>query len=270
MIKRISRHVFLLAVGFILAFPFLWTISTSFKPSGEVYSLSLIPSYITFQNYLMAFDLGMFGRWILNSTVVAVWTTTFTVFFGALIGYILAKFEFPGQRIIFFMILATVMIPTEMKVIPWFIGASKIGITNTYLGLAFPGLITPLSVFLMKQFMESVPDDLIDSARIDGLGEFQIFLRVALPLNKPALSAVAIFNFVGNWNVFFWPLIITQSRNMFTLPVGLSSFSSQAVNQFSQWGAIMAGVSIATIPVLIMYLIFQRQIIEGVALTGMK
>lgn len=268
--RKPFTHLMLLVIGVTLCFPAIWMFSTSFKPVSEVYTLSPIPSHFTLENYLKAFELGKFGRWFMNSAIVAIWTTVTTVFIGALIGYIIAKFDLYGGNVIFFMILATIMIPTEMKVIPWFIGASKLGVVNSYLGIAFPGLITPFSVFLMKKFMESIPDSLIDAARIDGMGEFAIFLKIALPLVKPALGALAIFNFVGNWNAFFWPLIIAQTREMFTLPVGLSSFSSEASSQFSQWGAVMAGISIAIIPLLIVFLIFQKRIIEGVALTGLK
>jgi multiple sugar transport system permease protein len=159
------------------------------------------------------------------------------------------------------------MIPTEMLVIPWFIMSNKLGWMDTYWGIVFPGMMSGFGTFLMRQFFDSVPDDLLDAGRIDGLNEFSIFNLIALPLVKAALAALAIFTFVGNWNAFLWPLIVSNDIDMYTLPVGLSFFSGEFQ---TEWEMVMTGASVATIPVLIIYLIFQKQIINGIALTGVK
>ena len=169
--------------------------------------------------------------------------------------------------IVFVAILSTLMIPTEMLVIPWYLMSQSFGWLDSYWGIMFPGIMTGFGTFLMKQFFESVPDDFLDAARIDGLNEFQIWWEVAMPLVTPALSALAIFVFLGNWTAFLWPLIVTNSTELYTIPVGLASFS---VETDVQWELIMTGSSLATIPTLIVFLLFQRYIIRGVMLTGLK
>ncbi len=189
------------------------------------------------------------------------------LFFDALIGYTLAKFEFRGRNLVFIAILTTLMIPTEMLVVPWYVMAKNFGWLNSYWGIMFPGLMTGFGVFLMRQFFMGVPDEYIQAARIDGLGEFAIFWQVALPLVTPALSALAIFTFLGNWTAFLWPLIVTSDRGLYTLPVGLASFSGE---NLTQWELVMAGATIATLPTLIVFIVFQRYIIRGVVLAGLK
>ncbi len=160
------------------------------------------------------------------------------------------------------------MVPTEMLIIPWYIMSVDYHWTDTFWGIMFPGVMSAFGVFLMRQFMQGVPDELLDAGRIDGLGEFGLFWRVAMPLVRPALAALCILTFLGNWNAFLWPLIVIQDPLMRTLPVGLSQFSYGEAG--SRWELIMTGASIATVPVLIVFAIFQRQIIRGVALTGLK
>jgi multiple sugar transport system permease protein len=255
--------------GVVMVFPFVWMLLTSFKDYYEIIDTTapLWPREPTLANYRKVLTTAMFGRWFLNSLVVASLETTSVAFLSALTGYTLAKFRFPGRDVIFIVILSTLMIPTEMLVIPWYLMASKVGLIDTYWGIWFPSIVTGFGVFLMRQFMQSVPNDLIDAGRIDGMGEFGIFLRVALPLVKSAVAALAIFTFIGNWGAFLWPLIIVESTDMRTLPLGLAFFSGEAG---TQWDLIMTGASIATVPVLVIFVIFQKHIIKGVALTGMK
>jgi multiple sugar transport system permease protein len=169
--------------------------------------------------------------------------------------------------IVFVAILSTLMIPTEMLVIPWYLMSKTFGWLDSYWGIMFPGVMTAFGTFLMKQFFESVPDDFLEAARIDGLNEFQIWWSVAMPMVTPALSALAIFVFLGNWTAFIWPLIVTNSQELYTLPVGLTTFS---VEQTVEWEMVMTGAAVATIPTLIVFLIFQRYIIRGVAMAGLK
>src|SRR6266496_3631583 len=266
--SNVVLYVVLLAVGALMIFPFLWMISTSFKPASDVYTLSLIPTNPTLDNYRTALTRFPFARWFWNSLVVAIGTTTSVAFFDSLAGYTLAKFEFPLKNVIFVAILSTLMVPTEMLIIPWYMMSVDYGWTDSYWGIMFPGIISAFGVFLMRQFMDGIPDELLDAGRIDGVSEFGMFWRIALPLVMPALAALCILTFLGNWNAFLWPLIVTQDPLMRTLPVGLAQFSYGEAG--SRWELIMTGASIATIPVLIVFAIFQRQIIRGITLTGLK
>lgn len=260
-------YLILLLCGGLTIFPFLWMVATAFKPAPEIYSLSLIPQEPTLENFRKLFDQAPFVRWFLNSTVVAGATTLSVAFFDSLVGYVLAKVPFRGRTVLFFLILSSIMVPTEMLIIPWYVGASKLGLVDTYLGVMFPGVITAFGIFLMKQFMEGIPNDLLDAGRIDGLGEFGIFWHIALPSVRPTLAALCIFTFLGNWNAFLWPVIVIESPEMRTLPVGLSFFS---YDNFNQYELVMAGAAVAVLPVLVVFAIFQKQIIKGITLTGIK
>jgi len=261
------RWALLFLGGIAMVMPLAYMISTSLKWPHEVYNLQLIPNEPTIENYTFVLEDGRFYWWFLNSVIIATVTTICNVLFDSLVGYTLCKFKFPGRYIIFIAILSTLMIPTEMLVIPWYLMSQQFGWLDTYWGIMFPGLMTAFGTFLMKQFFETVPDDFIEAARIDGLNELQIWWTVAMPLVKPALAALAIFVFLGNWTAFIWPLIVTNSVEMYTLPVGLSSFGDEAD---VQWELIMTGAAISTIPTLIVFLIFQRFIIRGVVMAGLK
>ncbi|MBV7338518.1 carbohydrate ABC transporter permease [Chloroflexi bacterium TSY] len=250
--------------------PFIWMLLTSLKPAPELVDFAFLPANPTFENYLSVLQTGDFARWYLNSLIIACFTTLCVAIFDSLVGYTLNKFTFPGKNLIFLGILGTLMIPTEMLIIPWYTMSVSmnwhIGLAQ-YWGLAFPGVITATGIFLMRQFFDGVPNDLLDAARIDGMNELGIWWRVAMPLVKPAVAALCIFNFIGNWNAYLWPLIIASSRQYYTLPVGLNFFQGEAL---SDWELIMTGASLATIPLILVFLIFQQQIIKGIALTGLK
>lgn len=208
-------------------------------------------------------------RWYWNSFVVAVVVTVSNIIFCSLIGYTLAKFRFRGARAIFILILSTMMIPTEMLVIPWYVLSSDLHWIDSYWGLMFPGMMEAFGIFLMRQFMSDVPDDILDAARIDGMGEFKIWARVAMPQVKPAISALGIITFLGNWNAYLWPVIVTSSEKMRTLPVGIAMYGTSDAGGI-QWNTIMAMSTLTVIPMIIVFLFFQRQIVEGIALSGTK
>jgi multiple sugar transport system permease protein len=264
---RIITWTLLFIGGVIMVTPLLFMLSTSLKDASQVYDLRIIPAAPTLDNYWEILSDGRFTRWFINSMVVAIIVTLSNVFFDSLVGYTLAKFRFRGRYIVFIAILSTLMIPTEMLVLPWYLMSSQLGWLDSYWGIMFPGMMTAFGTFLMKQFFEGVPDDFLEAARIDGLNEFTIWWKIAMPLVTPALSALAIFTFLGNWTAFFWPLIVTTSADLYTLPVGLSSF---AVEQSIQWEKIMTGASIATLPTLLIFLFLQRYIVRGVMLAGLK
>lgn len=264
---RVVAWTLLLIGGLIMITPLFYMFSTSLKSSAQVYDLQLIPRNPTLDNYVAALADGRFMRWMLNSMIIAVTVTVSNIFFDSLVGYTLAKFRFRGRYFIFLAILSTLMIPTEMLVIPWYLMSSKLGWLDSYWGIMFPGMMTAFGTFLMKQFFEGVPDDFLEAARIDGLNEFTIWWKVAMPLVTPAISALAIFTFLGNWTAFFWPLIVTTSNELYTIPVGISSFSDA---QDTRWEMIMTGAALATIPTLLVFLVLQRFIVRGVMLAGLK
>ena len=261
------RWLILFLGGIAMVMPIVYMLSTSMKWPHEIYDVTLIPNEPHFENYAYVLEDGRFYGWFLNSLIIAIITTVSAVLFDSLIGYTLCKFRFPGRYIVFIAILSTLMIPTEMLVIPWYLMSQQFGWLDTYWGIMFPGLMTAFGTFLMKQFFETVPDDFIEAARIDGLNELQIWWTVAMPLVKPALAALAIFVFLGNWTAFIWPLIVTNSWEMYTLPVGLSTFADEAD---VQWELVMTGAACSTFPTLIVFLMFYRFIFLVVLLAGLK
>lgn len=263
-------YVLLTLGAIVMVTPFFWMLLTSLKPAQELLRFSFLPQNPSLENYDLVLRTSSFPRWYINSVAVATFSTFCVAFFDSLVGYTLNKYEFPGKNVIFLGILATLMIPTEMLIIPWFTMSVEFGWNQglwQYWGIAFPGVITATGIFLMRQFFDGVPNELLDAARIDGMGEFRIWLRIAMPLVKPAIAALCIFNFIGNWNAYIWPLIIASGRDFYTLPVGLNFFRGEAT---TEWEKIMTGASLATVPLLIVFLMFQRQIIKGIALTGLK
>jgi multiple sugar transport system permease protein len=264
---RILAWLLLFGGGLLMVTPLAFMFATSLKDSSEIYDLAFFPAHPTFDNYVTVLSDGRFLRWFANSFGIATAVTLSNVFFDSLVGYTLAKFQFRGRYLVFIAILSTLMIPTEMLVIPWYVMAKNFGWLDSYWGIMFPGLMTAFGTFLMKQFFETVPNDFLEAARIDGLNEFAIFWRIALPLVTPALSALAIFTFLSNWTAFIWPLIVTTSKELYTLPVGLTSF---AVESQVQWELIMTGAALATLPTLTVFLLLQRYIVRGVVLAGLK
>jgi multiple sugar transport system permease protein len=266
-LARWALMLILLIGGIGMVFPFVWMVTSSLKLPADIYSLSLIPPKPTLDNYRTVLEETKYIRWFVNSLVIALITTASVAFFASVAGYALAKFKFPGQTAIFILILSTLMVPTEMLVIPWYMMSIELHWTDSYQGIMFPGLISAFGVFLMRQFFTGVPNDLIDAGRLDGFSEFRIFWKIAVPQVKPAIAALCIFTFLGNWNAYIWPLIVTRSEEMRTLPVGIAFFSTESGSAFH---LIMAAAALATIPVLVVFLIFQRQIIKGIVLTGLK
>jgi multiple sugar transport system permease protein len=264
---RVIAWTLLFIGGLLMITPLLYMFSTSLKSSAQIYDMRLIPLRPTLANYVDALSDGSFMHWFVNSTIIATLVTCSNVFFDSLVGYTLAKFRFRGRQVVFLAILSTLMIPTEMLVIPWYLMSSQLHWLDSYWGIMFPGMMTAFGTFLMKQFFEGVPDDFLEAARIDGLNEFTIWWKVAMPLVTPAIAALAIFTFLGNWTAFFWPLIVTTSADLFTLPVGLSSY---AVQESTAWEKVMTGAALATIPTLLVFLVLQRFIVRGVMLAGLK
>jgi multiple sugar transport system permease protein len=262
-------YVVLTGLSFVTVFPFLWMVMSSLKDATQIFHLDFFPTHPTLDNYahLLLSRRSPFPRWFANSVIVAAVTTTSVLFFDSLLGYTLSKFDFPGKRVVFVLIVSTLMIPTEMLVIPWYTISVKLRWVDTYWGIMFPGMMSAFGVFLMRQFAAALPDELIAAARIDGLGEFRILITIAMPLLASAMATLAIFNFIGNWNAFIWPLIVASKPATFTLPVGLANFSGEAG---SDWQLIMTGATISMVPLILVFLVFQRRIIRGIAMSGLR
>jgi multiple sugar transport system permease protein len=257
----------LLLTGLLVVFPFFWMLSTSFKSGIGVYTLSLVPKSPSWNSYRQMMERSNFPRWFGNSFLIASIQTISVLIFDPLVGYAFSKYRFRGKNLIFIIILSTMMIPTEMLIIPWYQMVNSFGWNNTYWALLFPGLVTAFGIFLARQFFNGVPNELLEAARIDGMSELRIYITIALPLITSALSALGIFTFLNSWNAFLWPVIAVDGYDKFTIPVGLAMFSDEAR---IEWGVIMAAASVATIPVFIVFIIFQRKIVEGVQLSGIK
>lgn len=259
-----------LSVGsIIMLFPFLWMVATSFKIPSQIisYPPTLIPDPPTLQYYTRIFTELNFGFFFLNSTYIATVTTLFVVFTSSFVGYVFAKFEFPGRNILFLVILATMMIPFPILIIPLYLIMIRLGWVDSHLALIVPWLFSAFGIFLMRQFIFGIPNELRESAIIDGCSEFRVFWSVILPQCKSALVTLGIFNFMWNWESFVWPLIVLQSEMKFTLPVGLIMFSHQ---WWTNYGLVMAGATASVVPVLTVFLFFQRYFIQGIVLTGIK
>ena len=265
---QMIQYILLSIGGFAMIFPYLWMVSTSFKARGTWYNISLIPEKFSFEHYDRLLSTSLLPRWYLNTVVVATVGTISVVFFSSLAGYVFAKYQFRGREFMFVMILATIMIPSEIMIIPWYVGVAKIGWIDSVPGILMPGMLSAFGVFVMRQFIANIPDELLDAGRIDGVSEFGLFWRICLPLAQPAVAVVAIFTFLGHWNDFLWPLIVINSNNMQTLQVGLSRLSSLETG--SDWGGTMSGAALASIPMLIVFLFFQKQIVSGMTLSGLK
>jgi multiple sugar transport system permease protein len=250
--------------------PFLWMALSSFKPEAEIRATppTWWPRTWTFTNYDSLFSRLDFPVYFTNSVVVAVLVTLGNLLFCSLLGYALAKLDFPGRKALFLVVLGMLMVPGMVLFVPQFVLVSNMGLANTYAGLVLPFLAGPFGVFLMRQFLLSIPDDLLEAARVDGAGEWRIFWRVVLPLCRPALATLGILTFLTSWNNFLWPLVVATTADKYTLPVALALFSIG--QNRTDFGLLLAGAVVVILPVLIVFLVLQRHFMRGIATTGLK
>ncbi|HEX2051868.1 MAG TPA: carbohydrate ABC transporter permease [Actinomycetota bacterium] len=281
---RVLRYAVLTALAIIFVAPFAYMVTSAFQPLDQMfkYPPQWIPTNPTLENFtgFLTSDRPI-GRWVFNSLFVTVTVTAAQLFFSSLVAYTFAKRTFPGRDFIFFLGLATMMLPAEVLLIPQYLilksmplfggndasGVGGHGMLDSYWGLILPHLMSPFGIFLLRQYMMSIPDQLIDAARIDGAGHFKIYWKIVLPLSKPALAALAIFTFQFFWEDLYGPLIIISSPELYTLPLGLALF---VVQNRTLWHLVMAGSVLATIPVVILFFVFQKQFVRGISLSGMK
>ncbi len=261
--------LFLLALAFFYPFPLATTTSLKSLPDIAANPAQLIPEQWVLEGYLRMQNFNV-QRWMFNSAFVAIAVTAGNLLFASMAGYALARIPFPGSNVLFVGILGTMMIPGIVLLIPRFIIFRLLNLIDSYGGLILPVLVLPFSVFLMKQFFESIPGELEEASRIDGASRFDMFFRVVLPLARPALIALTILTFQANWNEFMTPLIVVNSNtNLVTLPLGLALLRG-GIGESLQWNAMLAGAMLTTLPMAIIFFIFQRYFIEGVSYSGLK
>jgi ABC-type glycerol-3-phosphate transport system permease component len=266
-------YLFLLLGAVVTLFPYFWMLSGSFKTATELFNYppAIFPSTLRWDNYAQLFTQWQFGYWFSNSVIVTVSQVVLSTFLAGMGGFGFAKYEFKGRGALFILLLASMMIPFWIYVVPLYVMMVQIGWLNTDVALVVPWIGSAFSIFLCRQYMLTIPSELLDAARIDGASETRIMLQIALPLARPALGAVAIVVFLSAWNAFFWPLVILNSAKSYTLPVGLALLSSVNgdIGQHA-WGALMAGSFLASVPIVIMFLLMQRQFVSGMVTGAVK
>jgi multiple sugar transport system permease protein len=262
-----------MAVAVLWALPFVWMVSTSVKYPGDVMTTDIewLPHRITFENYIKVFEYPIV-RWAINSIVQATVATFLCVLFGAMAGYALARMRFPGRDTLFYIFLASLMIPTEVSVIPLLLGFVKVGWASTYQALILPSIGNVFAVYIFRQFFLSFPKEIEESARIDGAGQFSLFFRIALPLARAPAIAASVIVFTLNWNNFLWPLLIVFDDSMKTLPVGVAAFTPVvgARTQIEGYSVAMAAVTVLSVPSLLLFCFLQRYFIQGISQGSVK
>ena len=268
-LQSVLVHLALAAAGVVVAIPLYWTAISSLSTNAAIFATPIrwFPDSPHWENFAQALEAAPFGRYFLNSAVVGVAVTCATLATSALAGYGFAKFRFPGRRPLFAVVLIALMVPFQAIMIPLFVLTRQLGWLNSYAGLIVPGAVSGFGIFLMRQFMGKLPDALLEAARLDGCSEIQVFLRIVLPLSRSALAALAVLTFLASWNNFLWPLIVAQSPEVMTVPLGIVQFRGSYATNYIQ---ILAVSLVAAAPVIVLYLLMQRQIIETFASSGVK
>lgn len=271
---RLSRSLLTLvylALSFAMLLPFIWMVSTAFKPDDQVLTVipQLIPKKFTIQAFVLAWTNVDFPHLYANSLIIAVISTIATLAVCSTAGFAFAKYQFRLKEICFVLILCTMMIPFQVTMIPLYLIVSKLHWQNTYQGVLFPQLASAFGVFLMRQFMETVPTELMEAARIDGASEFKIFRRIMLPLIKPVIATLGLFTFMWSWDSFLWPLIVIDSAAKRTVPLGIAMVTQMA-GQRVLYNQLMAISIFGMVPVLIVFMLLQRHFVQGVVMSGLK
>lgn len=266
----IAGHATLALVGAAVAIPYAWMVLLSFKPTAELFSPAtwFNLSNLTLEGYRQVFERAPFGRWALNSLVVASSLAAGQVLTSLLAAYAFARFEFRGRETCFWLVLLTMMVPPQTLMVPSYVIVHQLGWVNTFAGLVIPHLAWGFGIFMLRQFFLGVPRELTDAAALDGCGSLRTLWHVHVPLARSALAALTIIAFVTGWNEYYWPLIVVNSEEMRTLPIGIPRFTGADLDV--QWQATMAAATMATLPVLALYIVAQKQFREGISRTGLK
>jgi alpha-1,4-digalacturonate transport system permease protein len=270
-LKGANLFVWLVLVvgALVVAFPLYWMFATAIRPKKEIFSggLDLVPSTFVWSNFSDAWNKLPWDQFYINSIAIVAIAVPVTVFINLLAGYTFAKYKFPGRDILFLLMISTLMIPIQVIMVPEFLIVAKLGWVNTWWGVLVPRAAEAFGLFMVRQFMVSIPDELIEAARLDGAGEFTIFRRVVLPLSWPVIAVLSIFTFMWRWNDFAWPLVVLQEQSAYTVPLGLSLMQGQ---YFTDWTGLMSMSLLSIIPMMLVFIFFQRYFIQGIASTGLK
>jgi len=270
-LKGANLFVWLVLVvgALVVAFPLYWMFATAVRPKKEIFSggFDLVPSTFVWSNFSDAWNKLPWDQFYINSIAIAAIAVPITVFINLLAGYTFAKYKFPGRDILFLLMISTLMIPIQVIMVPEFLIVAKLGWVNTWWGVLVPRAAEAFGLFMVRQFMVSIPDELIEAARLDGAGEFTIFRRVVLPLSWPVIAVLSIFTFMWRWNDFAWPLVVLQEQSAYTVPLGLSLMQGQ---YFTDWTGLMSMSLLSIIPMMLVFVFFQRYFIQGIASTGLK
>lgn len=262
-------YIILTAAAIALIFPFLWMVSGAFKDALEVVKMppQLMPSKFDFRNFIEIKKYFPIDRFFLNSVAAATATTVLQLLFCAMAAFVFAKFKFRGREALFMLYLVTLMIPRQVTLVPLFVVFSKLKLTDSFLGLILPDIFSAFGTFLLRQHMLTIPDSFLEAAYMDGASHLKVFTKIILPLSKPVLATLAIFAFMYSWNNYLWPLIIINSKELMTLPLGLSKLTGRWA---TEWNILMAGNTISFIPIFIVYVFAQKYFIKGLTLGGNK
>ena len=268
-LRKVGVYALLVLLSAIALFPILWIALSSFKPGSELfrYPPTLLPEHFTLGNYIQAFEKANFALYFRNSAIVTVASTLLTVIINTMAGYVFAKYRFRGDKAIFLFFICTLMLPLEVLMIPIFQMVKNMGMYNNFWGLIIPPAATPMGVFMVRQYFYSVPNELMEAARIDGASETHIFIRLMLPIAKPVMSVLAIFSFMWRWNDYMWPLLVIRDPKLYTVQLALANFNGE---YSVDWNSLLAMSVVTMIPVLVIFLIFQKQFIRGMVTSGMK
>lgn len=269
LIERGLLYAVIIAGAAVMLLPFVWMVSTSLKPQPEIfrYPGELLPRAPTLAAYIDVWDRIPFGRFFFNSVVFAGGVTAISLFFDSLTAYALARLRFRGQTALLWIVIIVLMVPFQITLIPLFLTVHQLGWLDSFAGLIIPRATNAFGIFMLRQFFLGLPRELDDAARIDGASEFRIYWQIVLPLSVPALATLAVFHFMYNWNDFLWPLVITSSTDMRTLPAGLTLFMGAHVIEHA---VLLAGATIALAPLAIAFLVAQRHFVRGVVMSGFK
>ena len=267
---RVAVHLLVIVSVLAIGFPFYYMISTSLKTVSEVYRVPMVlaPATPQWDNFVQVWNMLPFGRFTANSLIYTCSITLGEFLMGLMAGYAFGRLRFPGKNVIFFAVLLTLMIPGEITLIPNFILLHRLGWVNTYQGLIVPQLSSAFTTFMLKEHFQSLPDELFDAAKIDGAGYFRQMFQLAVPMSRPIITTLLLLAFVAHWNAYLWPLIVTNSRAMRTLPIGVQEI--RAMLEFPEWQLIMAGATVVVLPLVVLFLLGQRQFIEGAVQGALK
>ncbi|MCH4177819.1 MAG: carbohydrate ABC transporter permease [Streptococcaceae bacterium] len=265
---KVFISILLGLLGVLTFFPFLWMIFSSLKSNAEISQIvpTLFPKHATLDNFKELFERLNFGVYLKNTLIITVCSFA-GLFLNAMAGYGFSKYDFKGKNKLFLLVLATMMIPGQVTMIPVYLILNSVGLTNTLAGIVLPGLVGAFGIFLFRQFMSTISDEMIEAARLDGASEFYIFFKIILPVTRPILAVQGILTFIGGWNSFLWPLIIANDEKYYTLSVGLQLLQGQHGGDYALQ---MAGATFMVVPILIVFLIFQKYILQGFNVSGMK